>query len=134
MNHGDHGGHGGHDMPMPSGPTCSMNMLWNAQIEDTCVVFRSWHIRTTHAFFFSCLAIAALGVLYEWLRVAQTVADRRIAATLSAQGKGKARGGSVSGRSSPGMDSEAAGLLTGLAAVKEQHRCACLLCSYVAKR
>lgn len=21
-----------------------MNMLWNAQIEDTCVVFRSWHI------------------------------------------------------------------------------------------
>lgn len=21
-----------------------MNMLWNAQVEDTCVVFQSWHI------------------------------------------------------------------------------------------
>jgi copper transporter 1 len=21
-----------------------MNMLWNAQVADTCVVFRSWHI------------------------------------------------------------------------------------------
>ena len=96
----------------------------NTQIENTCIVFRSWHISTTHAFVFSCIAIAALGVLYEWLRVAQAAADRRIAAQLSAQGKGKARSGSVSGRSSPGIDSEEAGLLTGLPAIKEPHRCA----------
>lgn len=44
--------------------------------------------------------------------------DRKIAATLSAQGKGKGRGGSVSGRSSPGVDNEEAGLLTGLRATK----------------
>lgn len=51
MDHGDggHGGHGGggHDMPggdMPAMPKCSMNMLWNHQVADTCVVFRSWHI------------------------------------------------------------------------------------------
>ncbi|KAI0829817.1 Ctr copper transporter family-domain-containing protein [Trametes gibbosa] len=125
MNHGDHGGHGGgHDMPgMPTGPTCTMNMLWNTQIEDTCIVFRSWHISSTTAFVFSCAAVVGLGVLYEWLRAAQRTLDRRIAATLSAQGKGKglARGegtggvggGLVSGRSTPEYESEEAGLLTG---------------------
>ncbi|EIW62651.1 Ctr-domain-containing protein [Trametes versicolor FP-101664 SS1] len=122
MNHGgDHGGHGGHDMPgMPAGPTCSMNMLWNTQIADTCIVFRSWHISSTTAFVFSCAVVVGLGVLYEWLRAAQRTLDRRIAATLSAQGKGKAaaastsRGeGSVSGRNSPEWESEEAGLLTG---------------------
>ena len=119
MNHGDHGGH---DMPMPSGPKCSMNMLWNTQVADTCVVFRSWHISGPAALFGSCVAIAALGVLYEYLRVAQRNVDRRIAATLSAQGKGKAAAGagpgSVSGRDSPEMDSEEAGLLTGSLVVK----------------
>lgn len=44
--------------------------------------------------------------------------DRKIAATLSAQGKGKARNGLVSGRSTPEADSEEAGLLTGLMALK----------------
>ncbi|KAI0645810.1 Ctr copper transporter [Trametes meyenii] len=118
MNHGDHGGHGGgHDMPMPSGPTCSMNMLWNTQIEDTCIVFRSWHISSTTAFVFSCAVVVGLGVLYEWLRTAQRTLDRRIAATLSAQGKGKAAAsrvdGPVSGRSTPEFESEEAALLTG---------------------
>ncbi|KAH9858446.1 Ctr-domain-containing protein [Lenzites betulinus] len=117
MNHGDHGGHGGHDMPgMPAAPTCSMNMLWNTQIEDTCIVFRSWHISSTAAFVLSCAVVVGLGVLYEWLRAAQRTLDRRIAATLSAQGKGKgpaAGGGSVSGRDSPEYESEEAGLLTG---------------------
>ena len=125
--HSDHGGHGGHDMPgMPAQPTCSMNMLWNTQIEDTCIVFRSWHISTKAGFVFSCAAVVALGVLYEYLRVAQRGLDRRIAATLSAQGKGKAAAaaaragahGPVSGRDSPEIDSEEAGLLTGVSVVK----------------
>ena len=91
----------------------------NTQIEDTCIAFRSWHIYTLHAFVFSCLAIVALGVLYEWLREAQKTMDRKIAATLSAQGKGKSRsGGPVSGRYSPEADSEEAGLLTGLSVLK----------------
>ncbi|OBZ70520.1 Copper transport protein CTR2 [Grifola frondosa] len=110
-------------MSMQMGPRCSMNMLWNTQITDTCVVFRSWHITSTTAFILSCVAVAALGVLYEWLRVAQRNVDRRIAATLSAQGKGKARSasaaaGSVSGRSTPEIVSEEAGLLTGSLALK----------------
>ncbi|EKM54645.1 uncharacterized protein PHACADRAFT_258635 [Phanerochaete carnosa HHB-10118-sp] len=119
MNHGDHDGHGGHDMP-ESQPMkrCSMNMLRNTQIEDTCIVFRSWHISSTHAFIFSCLAIVALGILFEWLREAQKISDTRIAATLSGQNKGKARGGTVSGRNSPEIEGEEAGLLTGVRAVK----------------
>jgi len=119
MSHEDHGGHGGHDMP-ESQPMkrCSMNMLWNTQIEDTCIVFRSWHISSTHAFIFSCLAIVALGILFEWLREAQKISDTRIAATLSGQNKGKARGGTVSGRNSPEIEGEEAGLLTGVRAVK----------------
>ncbi|KAI8994001.1 Ctr copper transporter [Trametes punicea] len=103
---------------MPSGPTCSMNMLWNTQVEDTCIVFRSWHISSTTAFVFSCLVVVGLGVLYEWLRAAQRTLDRRIAAALRAQGKGKAAarggaGGAVSGRSTPEFESEEAALLTG---------------------
>lgn len=100
-----------------------MNMLWNYQIEDTCIVFREWHIHSMTGFIFSCIAVAALGVLYEYLRLVQTRVDREVAAALSAQGKGKARGtgaGSVSGRSSPAIDSEEAGLLTGLRAPKVQ--------------
>ncbi|KZT10821.1 Ctr copper transporter [Laetiporus sulphureus 93-53] len=107
--------HGGHDMPM--GPKCSMNMLWNTQIEDTCVVFRSWHISSKTAFAFSFLAILALGVLYEWLRVAQRDVDRLIARRLLADGKGKARV-PRSGRNTPESDSEGAGLLTGLPSTK----------------
>ena len=129
MNHHDHsdhgGGHGGHDMPgMPAQPKCSMNMLWNTQVADTCVVFRTWHVSGPATLALSCAAVVALGVLYEYLRVAQRGVDRRIAATLSAQGKGKAAavragvGASVSGRDSPEMDSEEAGLLTGSLVVK----------------
>lgn len=113
MNHGDH------DMPMPSGPKCSMNMLWNTQIEDTCVVFRSWHVSSKTTFVVSFFAIVALGVLYEWLRVAQRDVDRFIARRLIAEGKGKARL-VRSGRNTPDSDSEGAGLLTGAAVSKVQ--------------
>ncbi|KAF7315661.1 FAD-binding FR-type domain-containing protein [Mycena indigotica] len=91
---------------------CSMNMLWNTQIIDTCIVFRSWHVTSKAYFFGSCLAIVALGILYEYLRAFQKSLDTRIAIALVASGKGKtrARSGSRSGRSSPDED---AGLLSG---------------------
>ncbi|KZT29137.1 Ctr copper transporter [Neolentinus lepideus HHB14362 ss-1] len=98
--------HGGHSMPM----RCSMNMLWNTQIENTCVVFRQWHIYTKGQFVLSFVAIVALGVLYEWLREFQKTLDRRIALSLAQQGKGKAR---VSGRSTPEAEREETGLLSG---------------------
>ena len=97
-------------------PRCAMNMLWNTQIEDTCIVFRSWHVSSTASFVASCLAVVALGVLYEWLRVAQRALDRRIAVRLVEQGKGKRT--VRSGRNSPDVDSEGAALLTGLPALK----------------
>ncbi|KAG0700864.1 Ctr copper transporter [Suillus ampliporus] len=86
--------HGGHDMA----PRCSMHMLWNTQIIDTCVVFSQWHIRSHVQFFFSFLAIVGLGMLYEYLRVS----GRRTPLTAS-------------GRSSPERsDAEETGLLNGL--------------------
>ncbi|KAI8370124.1 Ctr copper transporter family-domain-containing protein [Choanephora cucurbitarum] len=66
----DHTGH--HDMPsghhdMPA--TCSMNMLFNWQIENTCVVFRWWHISSASSMLFSCIAIFLIAAGYEYMRV-----------------------------------------------------------------
>ncbi|KAJ3737361.1 Ctr copper transporter [Lentinula guzmanii] len=105
----DHGDHGGHDMPMPM---CSMNMLWNTQIIDTCIVFRTWHISTNTAFSFSCLAIIGLGVLYEYLRVLQKSIDTRIALSL-VKDQRRNRSRSSSGRSTPEVPLEDEGLLSG---------------------
>ncbi|TFK44166.1 Ctr copper transporter family-domain-containing protein [Crucibulum laeve] len=105
MDHGGHGGHGGHDMPMA--PKCSMDMLWNTNVIDTCIVFRSWHISSRTAFVFSCLAIVLLGIFFEYLRAFQKRVDVHIAASLSEKGKGRAR----SGRSTP--EEEEDGLLSG---------------------
>ncbi|TFY69506.1 hypothetical protein EVG20_g3134 [Dentipellis fragilis] len=113
MDHGDHGGHGDHD-GMDMGPKCSMHMLWNTQIVDTCVVFQQWHISSKFTFALSFFAIIAISVGYEWLRAYQRSVDERIALALS-RGKGRDRG-LVSGRSSPelsGPDVEEASLLTG---------------------
>ncbi|KAJ6587209.1 Ctr copper transporter family-domain-containing protein [Mycena vulgaris] len=114
MDHGhmDHSAHSGHETPATAVVKCSMNMLWNTQIVDTCIVFRSWHVSSTASLIGSCIAIMALGVFYEYLRAFQKSLDTRIALALVASGKGKARAssGSRSGRSSPDED---AGLLTG---------------------
>ncbi|KAI9455865.1 copper transporter, partial [Russula earlei] len=108
--HGEHGGHG----DMDTGPICSMQMLWNTQIEDTCIVFRQWHISSRFVFTLSFLAIILISLGYEYLRAYQRTVDRRIALALSfAKGRGK---DSVSGRSTPelsGPDVEVAGLLSG---------------------
>ncbi|TCD68277.1 hypothetical protein EIP91_011243 [Steccherinum ochraceum] len=111
----DHGDHGGHHMPMPR---CTMNMLWNTQIEDTCIVFESWHISTKTGFVFSCIAIVFLGIFYEWLREAQKNLDRRIAARLRAQGKGKGHVAVVSAVDADGDVLEEEDLLTGVPAWK----------------
>ncbi|KAJ7485894.1 Ctr copper transporter [Mycena latifolia] len=61
---------------------CSMNMLWNTQIVDTCIVFRSWHVGSTTTFILSCAIIMALGIFYEALRVFQKNVDARLALEL----------------------------------------------------
>ncbi|KAF8325246.1 uncharacterized protein EI90DRAFT_3238319 [Cantharellus anzutake] len=51
-------------------------------IVDTCVVFRSWHIRTQFGFFLSFVVIVLLGVLYERLRNDQRLLDVKISAEI----------------------------------------------------
>ncbi|KAF7986965.1 hypothetical protein HWV62_13 [Athelia sp. TMB] len=92
-------------------------MLWNTQIEDTCIVFPGWHIRSSFAFFLSFLAIVALGVLYEYLRVVRVALDQRVAADLRAAGREVKRSRS-GGRTSPDGDHEEAGLISGRRATK----------------
>ncbi|KDR67565.1 hypothetical protein GALMADRAFT_258239 [Galerina marginata CBS 339.88] len=86
MDHSAHA-HAAHEMAMPM--RCKMNMLWNTDIIDTCIVFRSWHVTSTSFFLGSCIAIVLLGVLYEYLRVFQRRLDVHIALALQNQSKGK---------------------------------------------
>ncbi|KAF9467468.1 Ctr copper transporter [Collybia nuda] len=94
------------------GPQCSLHMLWNTQIVDTCIVFPGWHISSTTAFIFSCLAVIGLSVFYEYLRVFQKKYDVHLAKTLVSQGRGKVRAAG-SGRSTPDIEPEESGLLSG---------------------
>ncbi|KAF8518714.1 copper transporter [Gautieria morchelliformis] len=102
MNH-DHGGHGGMDMPK-----CSMNMLWNTQIIDTCIVFPKWHISSNASFMMSFFVIVILGVAYEWLRDLQRRVDLSVARSLRA-GQNEA---AVSVASTSREPTEEDGLLT----------------------
>ncbi|WWC58084.1 uncharacterized protein I303_100619 [Kwoniella dejecticola CBS 10117] len=84
MNHGDHSEHGGHSMPGMDHdmPACSMNMLWNNQIADTCVVFQSWHISGPMTMALSCIAVIAISFGYSTLLHSIKTFDRRIALSL----------------------------------------------------
>ena len=69
--------------------SCDANTpLRNTQIVDTCVVFKSWHIRSNAGFVFSCFAIVLLGIFFEWLRSYAKRVDRKILAKTS---KGRVR-------------------------------------------
>ena len=62
--------------------------LRNTQIIDTCVVFKSWHIRSNAEFVLSCIAIVLLGIFFEWLRSYTRKVDRNI---LAKAAKGRIR-------------------------------------------
>lgn len=47
---------------------CSMNMLFNVDYHNLCIIFPSWHIRSLPSFLFSLLAIVILGAGYEAVR------------------------------------------------------------------
>ncbi|EAU90893.2 hypothetical protein CC1G_02280 [Coprinopsis cinerea okayama7 len=114
MSHGDHGDH-----DMPGMPKCNLHMLWNTQIYDTCIVFKSWHISSKTGFLLSCIAIILICVFHEWVRVFQRKVDYQVALKLRNKVSGGAVSGSrgSSGRASPvdghHRDVEDAGLLSG---------------------
>ncbi|KAH7107996.1 Ctr copper transporter [Auriculariales sp. MPI-PUGE-AT-0066] len=80
--HHHHHEHGAENL-LAAAKRCSMHMLWNTQIEDTCIVFRSWHVQSNTDFIIALVVVAGFGVLYEWLRVVQVNYDRRVAARLA---------------------------------------------------
>lgn len=51
-------------------------MLFNWQIENTCIVFEWWHIRTAYGFWGSCLVVFAIAAGYEFLRVKSNNIDQ----------------------------------------------------------
>ncbi|CDH50389.1 ctr2p [Lichtheimia corymbifera JMRC:FSU:9682] len=71
MNHG--GGH--HDMPMDD-DMCSMNMIFNWQIKDVCVVFEWWHIRGIPSLLISCLAVFAIAACFEYVRARSSALEQ----------------------------------------------------------
>lgn len=89
---------------MPSMPMheCTMDMLWNTNIIDTCIVFRSWHITSNAAFFFSFFLVVALGVSYEYLRIFCHRFDQNLVVSLTEKTKAPIRLPST--RSSPERD------------------------------
>jgi hypothetical protein len=128
MGHGgmDHG-----DMPgMEHGPKCDMNMyvsllnprillsslitqtetitnrLWNTQIVDTCIIFRSWHISSTFTLLLSIVIIILIGIGYEYTRVLQGRLDKSIArGIINKRALNAARsGGGGEGYESPGEE------------------------------
>lgn len=69
MGHGGSGDGMDHSMPgMDHGDMCNMNMIFNWDIDNLCIVFKWWHIRTTAGLIISLLAIVALGAGYEYFR------------------------------------------------------------------
>ncbi|SPO26401.1 related to CTR2 - Protein involved in copper transport [Ustilago trichophora] len=96
MDHGgmDHGGHGGTDhggghgsmpmpMPMPMPEMCNMNMVWNWDTTNICILSSSWRITTPLSLYLSLALICLVGVLYEWLRLYIRLLDSRLAHSAS---------------------------------------------------
>lgn len=69
----DHGGHD--DMNM-----CKMNMLFNWDVENVCIVFEWWRIETPFGLLLSSLVIAGIAAGYEFLRASSRAYDNQLLA------------------------------------------------------
>ncbi|KAG0363802.1 Ctr copper transporter family-domain-containing protein [Gamsiella multidivaricata] len=120
MDYGVYGGHdghnggehdGGHDGGHGGGEgTCSMNMLFNWDTENLCVVFESWMINTPTALVFSCIIIIGMAASYELLRAQSRRYEERLI-----EGARKRHGGDPSSRvvdASAGIAEDETPLLT----------------------
>ncbi|KAL2832623.1 Ctr copper transporter family-domain-containing protein [Aspergillus cavernicola] len=48
--------------------SCSVEMIWNWTVIDSCFLSSSWHVTTKAMFAVSCIGVALLGVSLEFLR------------------------------------------------------------------
>lgn len=100
MNHGgmDHGGmdHGGGHGGMDHGDMgCKMNMVWNTDTTNLCILTSSWRITSPLSLYFSLLLISFFAVVYEFLRLYIRRLDARIALTTSSPLAGHRRRASL---------------------------------------
>ncbi|KAJ1026071.1 hypothetical protein NDA18_003731 [Ustilago nuda] len=72
----DHGASGHGDMGMPM---CSMNMIWNYDTTNICILTSSWRITTPFSLYLSLAFIAFISILYEYLRLYIRRFDARLA-------------------------------------------------------
>ncbi|KAI8054161.1 Ctr copper transporter [Gilbertella persicaria] len=56
---------------------CAMNMLFNWQVKDICIVFEWWHIHTAVELLLSCIAVFMIAAGYEYLRVWSSQLDEQ---------------------------------------------------------
>ncbi|KAI9669409.1 MAG: hypothetical protein M1831_000445 [Alyxoria varia] len=73
----DHGHHSGGDSMEE--PMCKMSMLFNWDPTDLCIIFSSWHIRSTLSLVLSLIAIALLTAGYEAVREVSRRYEQRVA-------------------------------------------------------
>ncbi|SNX85016.1 related to CTR2 - Protein involved in copper transport [Melanopsichium pennsylvanicum] len=83
MPSGGHGGmnHGGSDHGGMDMGKCNMNMVWNWDKTNLCILTSSWHITTPFSLYVSLTFIAFCGVIYEYLRLYIRTIDSRLART-----------------------------------------------------
>lgn len=53
-------------------------MLFNWQVQDVCVVFEWWHIRSAAGLAVSCLVVFAIAAGYEFLRAESAALDQKL--------------------------------------------------------
>ncbi|KAI5954126.1 CTR2 [Candida margitis] len=77
-----------HDMPMPSHPMpddmCSMNMLFTWDWNNSCVVFKWWHVKSFSGFLISMVVIVLISAGYELVKGWVANWERNSLATLTA--------------------------------------------------
>lgn len=78
----DHGNH--HGSPgSGSGPMCSMDMTFNWNTENVCVVFKSWRISSYTQLFLSALFIFCFSYGAEYLKYYVGVLNQRLTGSLT---------------------------------------------------
>ncbi|KAM9914071.1 hypothetical protein OXX69_000971 [Metschnikowia pulcherrima] len=81
----DHSAHSAMDHDMPMHDMCKMNMIFTWEWENTCVVYKWWHVKTVQGFVGTLVAIVLLSMLYEFARSWISRWKARWTPTLSAQ-------------------------------------------------